>query len=188
LPFTAHRRFITGLILSEAKQRLGIKTGRVRVASLSQLDSLVGDHVTGDPPQVAWQDSFGLYQFTSYEEAVESISHAYYRLFQPDLDWETATIEEVRRYPTYSTDLMAAWNVVEHLSAESRQPEIRRQGEFWRAAFSGAEAFAGTPALAICLAALRVRGIDPVFCDDLLDEDIPSPIDSGRESETVDFL
>ena len=98
------------------------------------------------------------------------------------------TIAEVRRFPPYSTDLMAAWNVVEHLSAEARQPEIRRQGEFWRAAFSGAEAFAGTPSLAICLAALRARGIDPIFCDELLDEDIPSQVDSGEESETVDFL
>ncbi len=160
----------------------------MRVASLSQLDALVGEHVTGESPQVAWQDSFGLYQFTSYEEAIEAISNAYYRLFRPDLDWESVTIEEVRRFKAYSTDLMAAWDVVEHLSAESRQPEIRRQGEFWRAAFLGAEAFASTPSLAICLAALRARGIDPIFCEELLDEEMPSQVDSGRESETVDFL
>jgi hypothetical protein len=160
----------------------------VRVASLSQLDALVGEHVTRESPQVAWQDSFGLYQFTSYEEAIEAISNAYYRLFRPDLDWESVTIAEVRRFKSYSTDLMAAWDVVEHLSAESRQPEIRRQGEFWRAAFVGAEAFASTPSLAICLAALRARGIDPIFCEELLDEESPSQVDSARESETVDFL
>jgi len=155
---------------------------------LCQLDALVGEHVTGDAPHVAWQDSYGLFQFTSRLEAEEAISNSYYRLFRPDLDWDTATIEEVRRFPPYSTDLMAAWEVVERLGAESRQTEIRRQGDFWRAAFAGAEAFAGTPALAICLAALRARGIDPIFCDSLLAEDIPSRVDYGQESETVEFL
>jgi len=149
-----------------------MKKGNVRVASLHQLDALVGEHVTRDAPHVAWQDSYGLFQFTSQAEAEEAISNSYYRLFRPDLDWETATVEEVRRYPAYSTDLNAAWEVVERLSTESRHTEIRRQGEFWRAALSGAEAFASTPTLAICLAALRARGIDPVFCDALLDEEI----------------
>ena len=173
--------------MHEVFQRFGSKTGRVRVASLSQVDALVGEHVTGDPPEVAWQDSYGLFRFTSRDEAEEAIHNSYYRLFRPDLDWDIATIEEIRIYPAYSNDLMAAWEVVECLSAESHQMEIRRQGEFWRAAFAGAEAFAGTPALAICLAALRSKGIDPIFCDSLLDED-STRVDTTPESETVDIL
>ena len=174
--------------MQEAIHRFGAGKGRIRVASLSQLDALVGEYVTGDPPEVAWQDSHGLFRFTSRDEAEEAIHNSYYRLFRPDLDWDAATVEEIRIYPSYSSDLMAAWEVVELLSAESRQTEIRRQGDFWRAAFSGTEAFAATPALAICLAALRSRGIDPIFCDSLLDEDSSSHIDTGRESETVDML
>lgn len=174
--------------MHEAFQRVGVKVGRIRVASLSQLDALVGEHVTGDEPEVAWQDSYGLFRFTSRDEAEEAISNSYYRLFRPDLDWDTATVEEVRLFPQYSSDLMAAWEVVERLGAESRQTEIRRQGDFWRAAFSGTEAFAATPLMAICLAALRARGIDPIFCDALLEEDVPSRVDSGQESETVDIL
>jgi hypothetical protein len=158
------------------------------VASLPQLDALVGEYVTGDAPEVAWQDSYGLFRFSSRLEAEEAICNSYYRLFRPDLDWETATVVEIRLFPAYSTDLMAAWEVVERLGAESRQTEIRRQGDFWRAAFAGAEAFAATPAMAICLAALRARGIDPIFCDSLLDEETPSRVDSGQESATVDFL
>jgi hypothetical protein len=173
--------------MHEVFQRLGSKTGRVRVASLAQVDALVGEHVTGDPPEIAWQDSYGLFRFTSRDEAEEAIHNSYYRLFRPDLDWDSATVQEIRLYPTYSNDLMAAWEVVESLSAEGRQPEIRRQGEFWRAAFSGSEAFAATPALAICLAALRSRGIDPIFCDSLLDED-STRVDTAPESETVDIL
>jgi hypothetical protein len=174
--------------MKEVTQRLGSNTGRIRVASLSQLDALVGEYVTRDAPEIAWQDSYGLFRFTSRDEAEEAIANSYYRLFRPDLDWDTATIEEIRRFPSYSSDLMAAWEVVERLGAESRQTEIRRQGDFWRAAFSGAEAFAPTPALAICLAALRAKGIDPIFCESLLEEDLPSRVDSGQESETVEFL
>ena len=174
--------------MSEATQRQGNRSGQIRVASLAQLDALVGEYVTGDAPDVAWQDSYGLFRFSTRDEAEEAIQNSYYRLFRPDLDWDTATIMEVRRFPAYSSDLMAAWEVVERLGAEARQMEIRRQGDFWRAAFSGTEAFAATPALAICLAGLRARGIDPIFCDSLLDEDLASRIDSGAESETVHFL
>ena len=174
--------------MQEVIYRRGAGTGRIRVASLSQLDALVGEYVTGEPPEVAWQDSYGLFRFISREEAEEAIANSYYRLFRPELDWDAATVEEIRRFRSYSSDLMAAWEVVECLGAESRQTEIRRQGDFWRAAFSGTEAFAATPALAICLAALRARGIDPIFCDSLLDEDTGSCVDSGQESETVDIL
>ena len=168
--------------------RLRSGTGRVRVASLSQLDALVGEYVTGVTPEVAWQDCYGLFRFASRDEAEEAINNSYYRLFRPDLDWDTATIEEIRRFRPYSSDLMAAWEVVERLGAEAKEPEIRRQGDFWRAAFSGTEAFATTPPMAICLAALRTRGIDPIFCDSLLDDETSSRIDSGQESETVDIL
>jgi hypothetical protein len=180
--------FHNAVKMHEALPRFGSGTGRIRVASLSQLDALVGEHVTGDAPEVAWQDSYGLFRFTSRTEAEEAINNSYYRLFRPDLDWDTATIEEIRLFPAYSSDLMAAWEVVERLGTESRQTEIRRQGDFWRAAFCGAEAFAATPAMAICLAALRARGIDPIFCDSLLDEEPMSQVDSGRESERVQFL
>ena len=121
-------------------------------------------------------------------EAEDAIHQSYYRLFRPDLDWDAATVEEVRHYPAYSSDLMCAWEVLERLSAESRQTELRRQGDFWRAAISGAAALAATPALAICLAALRTRGIEPILCDPLLNEDFSSRVDSRRKSETVEFL
>jgi len=174
--------------MNEATPRTGTRTDRIRVATFSQVDALVGQHVTGEAPDVAWQDSYGLFRFNTRDEAEEAIHNSYYRLFRPELDWDTATIQEVRLFRPYSTDLMAAWEVVERLGAESRQTEIRRHGDFWRAAFSGTEAFAATPALAICLAALRQRGIDPIFCDSLLDENLPSRVDSGQESETVEFL
>jgi hypothetical protein len=179
-------QFYTRFKMHEGTHRSRSGTGRVRVASLTQLDALVGEHVTGDEPEVAWQDSYGLFRFTSRNEAEEAIANSYYRLFRPDLDWDTATVEEVRLFPPYSSDLMVAWGVVEQLGAESRLTEIRRQGDSWRAAFAGSEAFATTPAMAICLAALRARGIDPIFCEALLDED--QACHSGEESEIVETI
>jgi hypothetical protein len=174
--------------MSEGIHRQGIGTGRIRVATLPQLDAVVGEYVIGDAPEVAWQDSYGLFQFNSRIEAEEAIQNSYYRLFRPDLDWDTATVVEIRRYPPYSIDLMAAWEIIERLGPGAHHTEIRRQGEFWRASFSGAEAFAATPALAICLAGLRARGIDPIFCDSLLDEDLAPRFDTDQESATVEFL
>ena len=166
----------------------GAGSGRIRVASLAQLDALVGERVAGDTPEVAWQDSYGMFRFSTRGEAEEAIQNSYYRLFWPDLDWDSATVQEVRQYPPYTTDLGAAWTIVERLGEQGGRTEIRRQGDSWRAAFAGAEAFAATPAMAICLAALRSRGIDPIFCEALLDEETASSIDSEEESETVDIL
>jgi hypothetical protein len=174
--------------MKEVTRRPGKRTGRIHIASLCQLDALIGDYVTGAAPEIVWQDSYGLFHFSSRDEAEDAIHHSYYRLFRPDLNWDAATVEEVRHYPPYSSDLMSAWEVMERLGAESRETEIRRQGNFWRAAFSGADAFAATPALAICLAALRARGIEPILRDPLLNEDFSSRVDSRRESETVEFL
>lgn len=174
--------------MKEVIQRFGKGAGRIRIASWSQIDVLVGEHVTHVTPEVAWQDSYGVFHFPSREEAEDAIHNTYYRLFRPDLDWDAATVKEVRHFPTYSTDLMAAWEIVELLGGESRRAELRREGDFWRASFSGTEAFAATPALAICLAALRTRGVDPIFSDSLLDKDLSSLVDSAQESETVEFL
>jgi hypothetical protein len=160
----------------------------VRVATPAQLDALVGEYVTGDPPEIAWQDSYGFFQFDTRAEAEEAISNSYHRLFRPDLDWDAAWVEEVRRYPRYSSDLTAAWEVVECLSANGRKTEICRHGDFWRAGFAGTEAFGATPAMAICLAALRSKGVDPIFCDSLLDENPASCVDSEEETETLENL
>ena len=64
---------IEGSKMSEATQRQGKGTGRMRVASLAQLDALVGEYVTGDEPEVAWQDSYGLFRFSTRDEAEEAI-------------------------------------------------------------------------------------------------------------------
>ena len=174
--------------MKEAHQRLGSKSGRIRVAAMSHFDALVGEYVTGDPPEVAWQDSYGLFRFTSRAEAEEAIHNSYYRLFRPDLDWDMATIEEIRHLPPL-------FQRPDGRVGSGRAPRRRvppdgdsPPGRLLARRFFRRGSFRRTPALAICLAALRARGIDPIFCDSLLEEDIGSRIDSAQESETVDSL
>jgi hypothetical protein len=84
------------------------------------------------------------------------------------VDQATATFDVI---PHYSSDIAAAWEVVAvlrggldfHLSATFRGST----DEHWRAAFTpihvgdGWHAVGDTAPLAICLAALKVRGITP---------------------------
>lgn len=59
--------------------------------------------------------------------------------------------------PPYSTDIAAAWQVGESLSAKGHWFEIRRRpdGGYWAAFGEGMSAEADTAPLAICLAALK---------------------------------
>ena len=61
--------------MNEGPHRFGARTGRMRVASLAQLDALVGEYVTRDAPEIAWQDSYGLFRFNSRTEAEEALSN-----------------------------------------------------------------------------------------------------------------
>ena len=116
--------------MNEVNTRMAAQTGRVMVASLAQLDAMVGEFVMGDCPEVAWQDSYGLFCFSSRLEAEEAINNNYYRLFRPDLDWEAATVQEVRHFPLYSADLEAAWSVVERLSRREQAGRNPAAGRF----------------------------------------------------------
>lgn len=138
-------------------------TVRMRVASLSQLDELVGKHVTGEVPETSWEDSNGLFHFETQNEARDAIRDSYYHRFYPQADWEHAEVVEVKRYHPYSSDLSVAWQVVEQMSSENLGLEMRREGRDWIASFGGNTAVAAqTAPLAICLAGLRTRSIDAV--------------------------
>jgi hypothetical protein len=70
-------------------------------------------------------------------------------------------LTEVKHYRPYSSDLSAAWDAVEQLSANGEPLKVHRDDSRWVAAFGKGPAVAGLSApVAICLAALRARGID----------------------------
>lgn len=69
--------------------------------------------------------------------------------------------------PQYSTNITLAWQVVEHLRKQGLEFTIdSRGGDPYWAEFAnenhtvGGQASADTPALAICLAALKARGVE----------------------------
>ena len=139
--------------------------GEFCVEALTELDALVGRHVTREAPRIHWEDSRALLRFDSRDEAIEAIRHPSFRRFVPDADWETSAVKEVRTFRPYSTNLAVAWEVVTRL-AHSQAFHLSREpaGRHWTACFDGLhEGWHRSAPVAICLAALRSRGIEVVI-------------------------
>jgi len=136
-------------------------TGRVHVESLAELDALIGRYVTGEKPQSHWEDSHAGLQFDSLEEALEALREPYFQQFIPEIERAQAVLREVEEYRCYSADLAVAWEVVARLSGAKRPLRLWRDGDVWRAAFGNLDPVgAATAPIAICLAALRSRGVE----------------------------
>jgi hypothetical protein len=134
---------------------------RMNVGSLMELDALVGKHLTGEQPKRHWEDSYAHLHCESFEEACEALRDPYFQQFTPEERRPDTILHEVEIFPPYSTSIDAAWEVVESLGSSVEVLKIRRDKGRWAAAFGDRPAaLATTAALAICLAALRVRGIE----------------------------
>ena len=132
----------------------------VTLSSSIDLDALVGQRVMGDEPTVYWKDSYANQRFETLEDALESMRDPYFQGFIPEPARAQAVLAEVREYPAYSTKIAQALEVVKRFSAEGEALHLRQKQHWWIASFSThPEAQARTAAAAICLAALRVRGI-----------------------------
>ena len=136
-------------------------TESIRVRSLAELDALVGKYLTGETPRVHWVDTRTQFQFESVEEAVEAASDPFFLDFVQGKDSAATVLMEVREFRRYSSELPTAWELVAHLS-HAREPLLmRRDGEKWQGAFGSREFISAHSApVAICLAALRARGIE----------------------------
>lgn len=81
--------------------------------------------------------------------------------YHPDWTPEKGGHPNGQVIPAYSTDIAAAWLVVERLGTNFRELVHLRPG--WQATVTKANnyyAVADTPALAICLVALKAWGVD----------------------------
>ncbi len=144
-----------------------------RAASPSELDALVGVHITRDDPDIYWEDSHGHFQFDTELEARRALSDPYYQRFLPDVDWSHTVVREVRRYSPYCTDSAANWALVEKASAQFGSMLVWRERGYWHAAFgTHPDAEARTPLVAICLAALRAGGVPVDVYHDRIDAQI----------------
>ena len=140
---------------------------RMRVASLKELDALVGMYLTKESPVTYWEEQHACFRFETLEEAEDALNDPYFQHFLPEEEGRSAAFVEVREFPRYSSDLSAAWGVVERLSGSVHSLHVRCEKSRWIAAFGDAPAATALSApAAICLAALRARGIEVDFAQD----------------------
>ena len=140
---------------------------RIRVASLSELDALVGSRLTGETPMTHWEDGHTHFVFSSVEEALESLQDPYYQHFKPPDPNAPRVLREVKEFRRYSTDLNAAWDLVETLSSPVAPLQVACEADRWVASFGkGPAVVAESAPVAICVAALHARGIAVEFVEE----------------------
>jgi hypothetical protein len=150
--------------------RKDTQSERLQVANLKELDALVGKYLTQETPQVFWEEQEACLRFDSLQEALEAMRDPYIQEFIPKDARPRAALTEVQEFRAYSSDLSIAWEVVEQLSTEINDFRVWRENGHWVAAFGDRPGcFSRSAPVAICLAALRARGIEV----DLLAERTP---------------
>ncbi len=145
----------------------------IRIASAADLDALVGQHVTGEAPEIYWEDSHGQFQFETEAEARRALHDPYYQHFLPEVDWTKTIVREVRAYRPYCAEAALIWVVVEKATANYGSLGVWRENARWYAAFGPhPPGIARTANVAICLAALRACGINPEVNHDRVDAQV----------------
>jgi hypothetical protein len=140
----------------------------LRIESLSALDALVGRYITSESPEIHWEESYAQMRFDSVEEGLEALREPYFQQFIPAEARSTTVLREVQQYAPYSTDLETAWKAIEKLGTPRQPFRIWRDWNYWCAVFGeNVPVTARTAPIAICLAALRLRGLEIVLnCGD----------------------
>ncbi|MEP6667948.1 MAG: hypothetical protein ABJF10_02280 [Chthoniobacter sp.] len=137
---------------------------KLRVASLKELDALVGKYLTKETPQVFWEEEHACLRFESIEEALEAMRDPYFQLFIPEDARANTALKEVQEFRAYSSELALAWEVVERISPQVEPMHVRCESGLWYASFGEREESCSKSApVAICLAALRAHGMDVDF-------------------------
>ena len=140
---------------------------RARVNTLRELDALVGMRVTGEQPEVYWEDAHAVFRFETEHEALEALKRMKAQPNLPKVNWEEMTVSRVQLFRPYSSEIAMAWSAVEKVVSPENGLRIRREGGMWFVAFGEREESAArSAAVAICAAALRTVGVDVVFDPD----------------------
>lgn len=141
------------------------KSEKVRINTLRELDALVGEYITGEVPEIYWEDAHAVFRFETEAEAMEAMKNLRSQPQLPKVDWESIKIKEVKSYKTYSADIANAWVVVEKISSPANYLHLRREKGLWLVSFGNHnETVARSAPVAICIAALRAMVFD-VDCD-----------------------
>jgi len=142
------------------------------VENLATLDALVGRYITAENPDVHWEDSYAHMRFESADEGLEALRDPYFQQFIPAQVRAETVLQEVRVFSPYSTNVDAAWEAVKMLATPRLQLRLWRDRDSWCAAFGEmVPSIGATMPVAICLAALRAKGLEIVL--------LPESDDSG---------
>lgn len=134
---------------------------RVKVASLAEIDAMVGAHITNEVPKTHWEDLHAHLRCETFEEALEAMGDPYFQQGMPSERGAHPLLREVHVYREYSTKLDVAWEVVERLTDANVALAVKQENGGWSASFGSHPAAAAVTApLAICLAGLRVCGVE----------------------------
>ncbi len=134
---------------------------RLRVASLKELDALVGKYLTRETPRTFWEEQEVCLRFDSIEEALEAMRDPYIQEFIPKDSRSYSSLTEIQEFRPYSSDLSLAWEVVAQMSGEDDEFRVRCENGLWMATFGERPASVSrSPTVSICLAALLARGIE----------------------------
>jgi hypothetical protein len=140
---------------------------RVRVNTLRDLDALVAEHITGEVPEIYWEDAHATLRFESEQEAREALERLKAQPTLPPVNWESMAVTQVKAYLPYSADVVLAWGVVEKIAMSENCLRVRREKGMWHARFGDrAESRARSAPVAICAAALRAVDVEAVFDPD----------------------
>lgn len=137
---------------------------KLRVASLKELDALIGKYLIKETPQIFWEEEHACMRFDSIEEALEAMRDPYFQLFIPEEARANTALKEVQEFRAYSSELALAWEVVERISPQLEPMHVRCENGYWFATFgTQPEASSRSAPVAICLAALRAHGMEVDF-------------------------
>jgi hypothetical protein len=132
-----------------------------KIASLDQLDALVGRYVMDDEPTIYWEHTDPHWRFDCLSDALDALKDPFFASLVPKARRDSLSVAEVREYPAYSADPAVALKIVERLGLDRRPLTLAPCAHRWVASFGADERVAApSPSMAICLAALRARGIE----------------------------
>ena len=155
-----------------------------RVNSASDLEALIGIHVTQETPEVFWADSNGLLQFATESEARDAANDPYYQQFLPDVDWTQTVIRKMSFYRPCCSDGEALWQVIEKASEIYGTLSVaKKQGRWWAGFGSTGKKDARTAAVAVCLAALEAAGVAVEINHDRVDTELNREFGADEEKE-----
>ena len=70
----------------------------MKIATLRQLDALVGEQLMNEVPEVYWEDAHAVFRFETEQEALEAVKRMNMKLNLHRIDWDSMTVTQIKYY------------------------------------------------------------------------------------------